>query len=1350
MAGNGTKEVNLTEIQKSYLAISRQISNTVLTEEDSERYSGFVMWLRNINQLAEDFYTPDENGNYPVMDQVSLNAFQDSYKRALEECDDVLAQNSNDGISGRMKEIAGEVRKHLLRDSAGFESIVLEEGKTYTLDEVISLGRTLTVDIGQQQFSGMGGQMSSRIPIQVPDAPGGSMDGFFTKSSNVNTDVSMKRLRQKMQNEHPAMMELFDTLEKTDSKKLLLSGLANIDMYTAIAKGVSRAHAPWPETKEDMAKYACAFFKQAFSEILPKEKVEQLVAQPDFLPALDEYFREKQLINNNRSIYTAPSEEWLGVKEGSNIDKRNAAMASVSELLGKKGLIADAKPMIVLIDGQPTAGTFMNRADGYNARDGRQDNPMRESETDAYNNPEIFDDVASMQAIDFICGNLDRHDGNFMLHFSEKDGKKKVDSIVAIDNDLAFGLNVPKPGDKTSYGNKFILPENMGAIGEQTAQKISDLTEDELKIVLRGYGLSKEEMDAAWERTKILQQAILEGKEFYKDAEEGVITAGHLRVVPEKDWNKYDLKDLANDTATTRDMNQFATLLNMKSIVRKNEENEKMKATRKARTKQIREVLFEEAPKAANAEPVTAVPVGTGIRYQVSKRDRLGVENPENVRVVIPENSKLSSMSGSNNERIPLSYPGADGNPVEGFFTSSVKIDGKAQVRKIFEKHIAQQMGENGDPVRADILRRTYEYWKQNPGKRYTTSNFDFVKIGFDPETAAQFKADKKLMAYYRQVLGNVILTDKMYRENYTEIGANMEGDIDKRNIAMSKMSDLLGVSKCIAHATTMQVQGAEGKITEGIFMRKAPGTSFMGIEPGDEVAKLKTAVFDGSPALKDLADIQIMDYICMNVDRNESNLFYEFSEDGKKCLGVTGIDNDLSFGTVRLAPDRSINQDTALNDIKVISATMAEKISNMSESALRNTLDGQGLTDKEIEAAMDRLVNIQEKVKAGQIRVVQDNEWENMKLSELAEGGNNIFGKVNHTFTESLDAVLRSKQRGEEPEKQKVEFPECTKVENFSKEALKATEEDRIIREEEQNFLNGLKDQYKDVAANQPMEDADVLKNLKTFAKLYGRRIEDGNSVFHGASQFYVDLNNRVREFSEQIQQLDEKAGRNEKLTGEDLSAVIGGLNRIRTAAANYTGHVEAQEHPSRTQRKRLGIVNELSGSLDNISQLAQINTDKRELLKKPEEVLFRKLHTRQEMIAQNANDEEKFKKDVAGMIYLTGISQNVVSLTKEKKLTNALLLPNYNKNVEEIMADPAFAEMMTKNGKDDIKRMAAAGNGEELLRSYTRQRAAKKTSINDMMQQDNPGRQSVGRREQPIQGQPVQEHVAGGRNRK
>ena len=191
MAGNGTKEVNLTEIQKSYLAISRQISNTVLTEEDSERYSGFVMWLRNINQLAEDFYTPDENGNYPVMDQVSLNAFQDSYKRALEECDDVLAQNSNDGISGRMKEIAGEVRKHLLRDSAGFESIVLEEGKTYTLDEVISLGRTLTVDIGQQQFSGMGGQMSSRIPIQVPGVREWLRPGWIPRYFNISWGTRM-------------------------------------------------------------------------------------------------------------------------------------------------------------------------------------------------------------------------------------------------------------------------------------------------------------------------------------------------------------------------------------------------------------------------------------------------------------------------------------------------------------------------------------------------------------------------------------------------------------------------------------------------------------------------------------------------------------------------------------------------------------------------------------------------------------------------------------------------------------------------------------------------------------------------------------------------------------------------------------------------------------------------------------------------------------------------------------------------------------------------------------------------------------------------------------------------------
>ncbi len=1330
------QEVNLTEIQKSYLNISRRISSTVLTDEDNERYSEFVRWLNNINQLAEDFYTQDQDGKYPVMDQTSLNAFKSSYQRALEECDNVLAENSDDGISARMKEIAAEVRKHLLRDSVAFESFVIDENNPRSLDELISLGRSLTVDVGQQELSSMGGQLSSRIPIKVPGAPQGDLDGFFTKASYVNTEDSVKKLHEKLNREHPALTELFESLRNAKEEKLYNNGLLEVDMYEAIARGAQRAGAQWPETKEGMAQYATSYFKNALSRLLPKETVNRLIAEPDFLAAVDEYYREMKQIRSNKAIYTEDGRLWLGVPEGSNIDKRNAAMSSVSTLLGKKGLIAEAQPMVVLINGQPTAGTFMNRANGFNADDRRENNPMLSAGKEVYDNSAVFDDVSALQAIDFICGNLDRHPGNFMLHFSGEKGKEKLEGIVAIDNDLSFGLNVPQPLDKGHIGNKFIFPEDMGAIGEQTAQKIASLKEEELKLTLRGYGLSKEEMDAAWKRTQMMQQAILEGMEFYKDKEAGIIEKGHLRVVPEKDWDKYELADLANDTADSKRMNQFATLLNMKSIIEKRKKEEDLKALRNTRTKQVRQVLFGEQPKAVKTEPVTAVPVGTGIKYRLGKVDRLGVDNPENVRVVVPANSVLSSSSGNNNERIPLSYIGKDGKPVEGFFTSSVKIDGKVQIKRMFEKEIQRQSGENGNPERAEIIRRTYEYWKQNPGNRYRSKNFDYLKIGFDKETAERYKADKQLSSYYRNFLGSITLAEKMYRDNYTDIGANMEGSIDKRNVAMSKMSDLLGVPKCIARATTMQVQGAEGKITEGVFMEKAPGKSFMDINPGDEAAKLNTALFDGSPALKDLADIQIMDYICMNVDRNESNLFYNFSEDGKKCIGVTGIDNDLSFGTVRLASDRSINWDTPLDNITVVSEAMASKIANMRETALRNTLDGQGLTDKEMDAAMDRFVNVQEKIKSGQIRVVKDEEWAEMKLSDLAQGKKNIFSNVTTSFTESLLIVLEDKEKANEPAKEPIKFPVCERVEEFDEEALRKTEFERVSQEEEASFLKGLRDQFKEVEAGQPKTDAAIIGTLARFAKNYNEHVKDGNSIFHGASQFYIDLNTRAREFSEKIRQLNQKVKRNEQLGDEDYSAIVVGINNLRTAATNYKEHVKGIEHPSRTQKKRLGIVNGLSESLETVSRMTQTNVDKREIINKPEEFLFRKLHGKQAQISNEQINEEDFKRHIAGMIYMTGLSQNVVSLTKDQKLVNAMLKTSFNRNRDQILADPAFNEMMQNTDRGQLVSMATAGSGEKLLQAYTRQRAVKKTNFNDLIQQDgganaanNGNRRSVAR---------------------
>ena len=73
---------------------------------------------------------------------------------------------------------------------------------------------------------------------------------------------------------------------------------------------------------------------------------------------------------------------------------------------------------------------------------------------------------------------------------------------------------------------------------------------------------------------------------------------------------------------------------------------------------------------------------------------------------------------------------------------------------------------------------------------------------------------------------------------------------------------------------------------------------------------------------------MQIIDYICLNTDRHGANMMYHFSNDNPpKFLGVTGIDNDNSFGTMDFG--EGIYGYGSLAGINVISESMAEVSGN-------------------------------------------------------------------------------------------------------------------------------------------------------------------------------------------------------------------------------------------------------------------------------------------------------------------------------------------------------------------------------------------------------------------------------------
>ncbi len=150
--------------------------------------------------------------------------------------------------------------------------------------------------------------------------------------------------------------------------------------------------------------------------------------------------------------------------------------------------------------------------------------------------------LADLQALDYICGNIDRHKANMLYQFDESNPKHlRLIGVQGIDNDQSFF-------DGTGRRSALPAPESMSAIPESTATKIEGLSRDMLKTVLRNFALEEAQLDAAWARTEDLKRAIREGREFYRDKDAGVLAEGHLRIVKDDEWSGYPLEQLKGGT----------------------------------------------------------------------------------------------------------------------------------------------------------------------------------------------------------------------------------------------------------------------------------------------------------------------------------------------------------------------------------------------------------------------------------------------------------------------------------------------------------------------------------------------------------------------------------------------------------------------------------------------------------------------------------------------------------------------------------------------------------------------------------------------------------------------------------
>ena len=298
---------------------------------------------------------------------------------------------------------------------------------------------------------------------------------------------------------------------------------------------------------------------------------------------------------------------------------------------------------------------------------------------------------------------------------------------------------------------------------------------------------------------------------------------------------------------------------------------------------------------------------------------------------------------------------------------------------------------------------------------------------------------------FYNGVFCDDIQSGRLKYHQYGNIHHLKVGDrIDSRNSAMYSVASLFGQNDLLAKSESMNVKFPSGRVVKGTFMDFADGVDLKHPSADDPYLKAQgEEIITSGKGLKSVADLGVLDYICGNTDRHTRNMIYRFDDNGN-FTGVVGIDNDMSFGKTQ--DGLRVNGGDAA-DLQVISSGMANAIKATSPDVLRFTLSGYGLSEQDVDCAVERMMTVKKMLdnnteKGPKIRIVQDNEWDDIKLEDLEkdmfeEPGANRLGKkvkgkglkvrsIFHSVSLANDSMKQRRMFARDPEEIEEVQPEA------------------------------------------------------------------------------------------------------------------------------------------------------------------------------------------------------------------------------------------------------------------------------------------------------------------------------------
>ena len=468
------------------------------------------------------------------------------YKEAIEEIDASMQKISLSDTT-EMRKNKNKLRKTLAKDFRTFYELSKKSDEEIPekLDDVFENSRavTKTVDISEVKKDNSGGQ---HVRLVVPL---GNKKVYFSES-----EVS-KRFFERLP-------ELVENTKKNFGKSA--DFLKDEDNLAAIRAFIDKGEEKLKDLRSGIRANSIADIKKNIEDNLRActtihpQRVEKLLNSlntPDRIMTFMDMMHAA-----GKMAFTDSTNRDNGLPEsGVKMDKRNSAMSVVAELFGCGDVIAKSRNMnLVIKDKDKTIktvkGTAMDECVGCDLYKMDYDSELynRLSEDSLENNPKLVRQIADIQALDFICGNFDRHMGNIMYGF-DKNGKLLIQGF---DNDGSF---IASDKGFEGYKGGCIGPAMMGIVTKEMADKIKAIDENDFKLMLFGFDLNNEEVGYACSRLNTMKEVIAESEKIYANKPDGYLKDNCPRIVEEKDLGKYSIKkDLAKRHGLY--YNMFSTL----------------------------------------------------------------------------------------------------------------------------------------------------------------------------------------------------------------------------------------------------------------------------------------------------------------------------------------------------------------------------------------------------------------------------------------------------------------------------------------------------------------------------------------------------------------------------------------------------------------------------------------------------------------------------------------------------------------------------------------------------------------------------------------------------------------------